>query len=175
MDSQIIMSFEEKSARKIINLLLENDIASYKNWLNEIKSFNSEEIDNLLNGNEYSYPVSNQISFKKVIYKFDNFQFFLQEWYKDETYYPYLIQLWKSNLCIESLNDDLLENEESLAKFLQSKSISYSQWPNDVKNNFITIVNNTVGCIYSKIKDQLNKNPEFQECINEIKRSKKKC
>ena len=148
------MSFEEKYARKIINLLLENDIASYKNWLNEIKSFNSEQIDNLLNGNEYSYPVSNQKSFQKVIDKFNNFQFFLQEWYKDEKYYFYLIQIWKSNLCIESLDDELLQNDKSLTKFLESNSIHYSQWPNDVKNDFKTIVKNTVGTIYHELQDQ---------------------
>ena len=162
------MSFEEKYARKIINLLLENDIASYKNWLNEIKSFNSEQIDNLLNGNEYSYPVSNQKSFQKVIYKFDNFQFFLQEWYKDEKYYSYLIQIWKSNLCIESLDDELLQNDKSLTKFLESNSIHYSQWPNDVKNDFKTIVKNIVGAIYSEIKDQKKKKPAFEELINSI-------
>ena len=168
------MSFEEKYARKIINLLLENDIASYKNWLNEIKSFNSEQIDNLLNGNEYSYPVSNQKSFQKVIYKFDNFQFFLQEWYKDEKYYSYLIQIWKSNLCIESLDDELLQNDKSLTKFLESNSIHYSQWPNDVKNDFKTIVKNTVGTIYHELEDQIDKKPEFEECINEIEEVKEK-
>ena len=168
------MSFEEKYARKIINLLLENDFASYKNWLNEIKSFNSEQIDNLLNGNEYSYPVSNQKSFQKVIYKFDNFQFFLQEWYKDEKYYSYLIQIWKSNLCIESLDDELLQNDKSLAEYLESNSIHYSQWPNDVKNDFKTIVKNNVGCIYSEIKDQLNKKPEIEACINGIEEVKEK-
>ena len=168
------MSFEEKYARKIINLLLENDIASYKNWLNEIKSFNSEEIDNLLNGNEYSYPVSNQKSFQKVINKFDNFQFFLQEWYKDEKYYSYLIQIWKSNLCIESLDDELLQNDKSLAEYLESNSIHYSQWPNDVKNDFKSIVKNTDGCIYLEIKDQIDKKPEFEECINGIEEVKEK-
>ena len=168
------MSFEEKYARKIINLLLENDIASYKNWLNEIKSFNSEQIDNLLNGNEYSYPVSNQKSFQKVIDKFNNFQFFLQEWYKDEKYYSYLIQIWKSNLCIESLDDELLQNDKSLAEYLESNSIHYSQWPNDVKNDFKSIVKNTVGSIYLEIKDQIDKNPEFEECINEIEEVKEK-
>ncbi len=160
------MSFEEKYARKIINLLLENDIASYKNWLNEIKSFNSEQIDNLLNGNEYSYPVSNQKSFQKVINKFNNFQFFLQEWYKDEKYYSYLIQMWKSNLCIESLDNELLQNDKYLTKFLESNSIHYSQWPNDVKNDFKTIAKNTVGTEYSEAKDQLNKHPEIKACIN---------
>ena len=168
------MSFEEKYARKIINLLLENDIASYKNWLNEIKSFNSEQIDNLLNGNEYSYPVSNQKSFQKVINKFDNFQFFLQEWYKDEKYYSYLIQIWKSNLCIESLDDELLQNDKSLAEYLESNSIHYSQWPNDVKNDFKTIVKNTVGTVYLEIKDQLNKKPEIEACINGIEEVKEK-
>ena len=168
------MSFEEKYARKIINLLLENDIASYKNWLNEIKSFNSEQIDNLLNGNEYSYPVSNQKSFQKVIYKFDNFQFFLQEWYKDEKYYSYLIQIWKSNLCIESLDDELLQNDKSLAEYLESNSIHYSQWPNDVKNDFKSIVKNTDGCIYLEIKDQIDKNPEIKACINGIEEVKEK-
>ena len=168
------MSFEEKYARKIINILLENDIASYKNWLNEIKSFNSEQIDNLLNGNEYSYPVSNQKSFQKVINKFNNFQFFLQEWYKDEKYYSYLIQIWKSNLCIESLDNELLQNEKSLTKFLESNSIHYSQWPNDVKNDFKTIVKNTVGTVYLEIKDQLNKKPEIEACINGIEEVKEK-
>ena len=168
------MSFEEKYARKIINLLLENDIASYKNWLNEIKSFNSEQIDNLLNGNEYSYPVSNQKSFQKVIDKFNNFQFFLQEWYKDEKYYSYLIQIWKSNLCIESLDNELLQNEKSLTKFLESNSIHYSQWPNDVKNDFKTIVKNTVGTIYSEIEDQIDKKPEIKACINGIEEVKEK-
>ena len=168
------MSFDEKNARRIINLLLENDIASYKNWLNEIKSFNSEQIDNLLNGNEYSYPVSNQKSFQKVIYKFDNFQFFLQEWYKNEKYYFYLIQIWKSNLCIESLDDELLQNDKSLTKFLESNSIHYSQWPNDVKNDFKTIVKNTVGTIYHELEDQIDKKPEIKACINGIEEVKEK-
>ena len=67
-DLNFIMSFDEKNARRIINLLLENDIASYKNWLKEIKLFDSAQLENLLNGNnEYSYHVSNEKSFQKVI------------------------------------------------------------------------------------------------------------
>ena len=173
------MSFDEKNARRIINLLLENDIASYKNWLKEIKLFDSAQLENLLNGNnEYSYHVSNEKSFQKVIMKFNNFQYFIQQWYKDEKYYSYLIELWKSNISIESLKqkleDDLFQKEETLIKYLQSKSISYSKWPNNLKNEFITIVNNTVDTIYSELKDQLNKNPEIEELIYEVNEIKNK-
>jgi uncharacterized coiled-coil DUF342 family protein len=173
------MSFDEKNARRIINLLLENDIASYKNWLKEIKLFDSAQLENLLNGNnEYSYHVSNEKSFQKVIMKFNNFQYFIQQWYKDEKYYSYLIELWKSNISIESLKqkleDDLFQKEETLIKYLQSKSISYSKWPNNLKNEFITIVNNTVDTIYSELKEQLNKNPEIEELIYEVNEIKNK-
>ena len=47
------MSFNEESARKIIDYLLEDDIDDYNRWLPCIEEFNSEQLEKLLNGQRY--------------------------------------------------------------------------------------------------------------------------
>ena len=76
------MSLDENAARNIIRKLLNNDIHQYKKWLGQIEKFNAEEIEALLEGDENRhYPVTNPEKFKKLIYKFENYQNIIFQWY----------------------------------------------------------------------------------------------
>ena len=68
---KIKMSFNEESARKIIEYLLEDDVDDYSRWLPFIEDFNSEQIEKLLKGERnYEYPVKNKDIFNNLVLKF---------------------------------------------------------------------------------------------------------
>ncbi len=155
------MSFNEKSARKVINFLLKEDIDDFSRWLPEIENFNSEQIENLLKGEiEYIYPIKNKNIFAKLVMKFDNYEKLTSKWYQKEENYKYLKELWLQYICIEDIRELIKndENDEKLINFLKKKKINYSQWPKEVKDEFKVCVNRTIGsCIHEEeIKKALN-------------------
>ena len=76
-------------------MLLENDIRIYKNLIPEINSLNSEEFNQLFEGNyDYQYTSSSCRQIKRLSFKFDNFQTILHEWWNDNKYHKYLKELW---------------------------------------------------------------------------------
>ena len=112
------MSLDE-AARIIIRKFLENDINQFKKWLGQIDKFNAEQIEELLKGNiNYQYPVKNQENFKLLIYKFENYQNLISEWYTKENYHQYLIELWKNYISIEELK--CINNDAELSDYLES-------------------------------------------------------
>jgi hypothetical protein len=169
------MSFDEKEARNIINILLQEDIVKNKRWLNEINKFSSDEIKNLIEGTiDFSYPVSNKESFKKLVYKFNNYSDFILEWYQNKENHKYLIELWKHYVCIEDIKENI-KNDEELTKFLESKSIHYSKWPNEIKEQFKSIFDETDGTFIYKIKEELNRNPQIKKIINDLNKNREQC
>ena len=93
-----------KSARKIIDYLLEDDIDDFSRWLPFIEEFNSEQIENLLKGERnYEYPIKNKDIFINLVLKFDNFEAITLKWYQKEENYKYLKQLWLKYICIEDI------------------------------------------------------------------------
>ena len=143
------MSFNEESARKIIEYLLEDDIDDYSRWLPFIEDFNSEQIENLLYGKrDYRYPVKNKDFFYNLVRKFDNFEALTTKWYQKEENYKYLKQLWLQYICIEDIRLMLKENkndEQKLINYLEEKKINYSLWPNEIKEEFKKYLKRAVG------------------------------
>lgn len=59
--------FNEVQARELVNLLLSNDIKVYRKLLPEIENLNSEDFENLFNGNyNYEFNVKNKKNFKNL-------------------------------------------------------------------------------------------------------------
>ncbi len=164
------MTFNEAKAKAFINFLLENDTYEYRRWIPIIKEFNSSQIENLLHGRiqngEINYPVKNANIFNKLIQKFDNFEKIIEKWYDKEEYYQYIKPLWLKYICIEQINE-YLQNNEDLTNYLNSNSINYSQWPEQIKQEFKGLVQKTVG---SQIYDANIKLQEecsgFKECYS---------
>jgi hypothetical protein len=156
------MSFNEESARKIIDYLLEDDIDDFSRWLPFIEEFNSKQIENLLKGERnYEYPVKNKDIFINLVLKFDNFAEITLKWYQKEENYKYLKKLWLKYIVIEDIRILLKEdkNEQKLINYLESKEINYSQWPKEVKVEFKKCAERTIG---SAIHEE-----DFKKALNE--------
>jgi len=166
-----MLIFEENEARKLIKQLLENDADYYKQYLGDIMKFNSEQIQNLLNGNQnFDYPISKD-KIKDLIRKFDNFKILTHQWYKREDYYQYLIPIWKHYICTEALKR---YNPNKRAKLLESRTIKYSDWPNEIKFEFNDLLDNMfISDIYNN-KDKFNKRNDLDVLINKLENMKKK-
>jgi len=156
------MSFNEESARKIIDYLLEDDIDDFSRWLPFIEEFNSKQIENLLKGERnYEYPVKNKDIFINLVLKFDNFAEITLKWYQKEENYKYLKKLWLKYIVIEDIRILLKEdkNEQKLINYLESKEINYSQWPKEVKVEFKKCAERTIGSVIHE--------EDFKKALNE--------
>ena len=164
------MLFDSNAAKKMIEKLLENDVSYYKKWLGKIKDFNGEQIDQLLDGNiNFDYHLEKE-SFQDLVVKFDNFKLLTQEWYNKEDYYKYLIPLWKNYICIEALKK---YNEKKRTEYLKHKSINISEWPNNVKEEFNRLLNETKNTkVINKI-DIYNKRSTIEKLIKKLNDAKK--
>lgn len=175
------MSFDEESARKIIEYLLEDDIDDFSRWLPLIEDFNSEQIEKLLHGERfYEYPVKNKDIFIDLVQKFDNFEKITLNWYQKEENYKYLKQLWLKYISIEDIRPLIQKdkNDQKLINYLENREINYSQWPQEVKDDFKKYASQTIAtAIYEKDfkKDMENQHSSFNNVFKSIKELKNKC
>ena len=175
------MSFNEESARKIIEYLLEDDIDDFSRWLPLIEDFNSEQIEKLLNGDRfYEYPVKNKDIFINLVQKFDNFEKITLKWYQKEENYKYLKQLWLNYISIEDIRPLLQKdkNNQKLINYLENKKINYSQWPQEVKDEFEKCARKTIGtAIYEEDykKKMQNEHSLFNNAFKSLTELKNKC
>lgn len=171
------MNFNENSARKVINFLLKDDNYEYKRWIPQINKFNSEQIENLFNGNRNyeNKAIKHRDMFDRLVQKFENFQKILYKWYEKEGNYQYLKQLWKNYIAIEELNEYISESkidEQQLTNYLESHNVQYKNWPKEVKEEFLEEVKETVFTYIheEKFKEEINKEHSgFKQCMNMIK------
>ena len=63
--------------------------------------------------------------FDRLLDKFDNFCFILNEWYRDKKYYEYLKELWIKYPCLEDLNQGDIQNMEELENIMDSFGINF--------------------------------------------------
>lgn len=127
----------------------------------------------MLEGNEdYHYPVIKQGNFKKLIYKFDNYQEIIFQWYEKEECHQYLIELWKNYIKIEGIESI---DDKKLAEYLESQSINYSSWPDNIKEDFKLCCRNTNDSFVQKYKDEMKRTPQISEIINDLKEIKNDC
>ena len=121
--------FDANKARKLIKILLSEDSLYYKT-LNYIILFNDEELENLFFGNyEYkNFPyhnIPNSSEFRDLLYKFEDFNSFLFEWYKDEAKYDNLIKLWKSRDFISKYSEYSDEKLEKKFRELEINDLDF--------------------------------------------------
>lgn len=160
-DDDII--FNESKARELIYILLKNDIIIYKKLIPEIKKLNSEAFENMFKGvpfkkndandEGYYYPVKNKKEFEKLLNKIDNFAIILEQWYQDENYYEYLKELWIKYISIEELRN---KNEKKIEEILESNSIHYRDWPQNIKEELKSLIQSTENTRIFEMKDILN-------------------
>ena len=143
--------FDEHSARKLIETLLEEDVKVYSNFLPEIKKFNRECIYKLINGEEIckKFRVSNRLNFELLVNKFNNFHFLIEQWYTNESKYKYLKELWLEYIALEKLKN---LDPEDIEKFLTKQNIDYKTWPDDIKIEFRRCVLNTEKTLIEKLR-----------------------
>lgn len=115
----------------------------------------------------YDYKVKNKKNFEKLLDKFDNFSIILEDWYLDEKYYKYLKELWIKYISIENLKE---RDEKKLEEILKSNQIDYINWPDGIKDDFKTKINNTSNTRIMAIKSVLeNELSEFNNVIQQLK------
>ena len=160
-DDNII--FNETKARELIYILLKNDIIIFRKLIPEIKKLDSEAFENMFKGipfkqndaNEegYYYTVINKKEFVKLLNKIDNFSIILEQWYQDENYYKYLKELWTKYISIEELRN---KDEKKIEEILESNSIHYKDWPQNIKEELKSLIQSTENTRIFEMKDILN-------------------
>ena len=149
--------FDETSARNVTNIILKDDIKTYKKYLPQIKRLDSDAFKNMFQGNkEYEYNIQNRYHFNLLLDKFNNFSTLLDEWYEEEDKYDYIKQLWLKYISIESMKN---KTESEIQNFLSTKNINYSSWPSSIKEKFLQICANTEQTIIYKFKKSFEKLP----------------
>lgn len=159
--------FNEQKARELTSILLKNDISIYRKLLPEVQKMSSEDFQSLFEGiDDQEYNVRNKKDFKKLSIKFNNFHVILEEWYQNPKYYAYLKELWTRYPCIENLR---CKEDDEFEKAMKSFSINYDKWPNDVKCEFKTLVNNTEDTTAYELKQVIeDKFSELNSVLEEL-------
>ena len=147
---------ETRDKKEVVRMLLENDIRIYKILIPEINNLNSEEFNQLFEGNyDYQYTSSSSTQIKRLSFKFDNFQTILQEWWNDNKYHKFLKELWIHYSCIEDLKK--INDEDKIFAKLESIK-GFSEWPQEIKKELITLIKSSDFATAKKIKDNFRKN-----------------
>ena len=166
------IEFFIKARRFIKNILSEDEI--YHKTLDYILKFNEEQIEHLFLGDdEYKeYPfnlIHNTNDFKTLLWKLEDYNSLVYEWYEDETKLDIFKKLWKSNLGIYKLsqkpNNEIKEELEKKANIIMS---------DDDLIEFINIIGSrTIASKASDIKNYLKLEEDYfisiTQTINEYK------
>lgn len=109
--------------------------------------------------------------FEKLLDKFDNFNVIIEAWYKDKQYYPFLKEIWTRYICIENLRG---KDEKEIEKLLISNKINYNNWPENIKDEFNILINNTDKTRIMELKNIIdNQFSEFNCLIEGLLKFKK--
>ena len=163
------INFDEKSARDIINFLIEKDSSAFKKFLPKIEKFNETSLYNLFQGiKNYKYNIEdNCYQFHLLLDKFNNFYLLLEEWYQDKNNYKYIQELWLKYVSLESLRD---KNEEKIEQYLAGENIDFKTWPGKIKRKFIQICRATRDTFVFKFKKYFQNLPNsFKNILGKIK------
>ena len=148
--------FDFIRARRLVKILLSEDYL-YNNIVYFILLFNDEQFKNLFLGNtDYkNYPNISYRNFSFLLWKFEDYNSLLNEWYQDESKYDLLIKLWKSNLCISKLREN---SELELKELLKKMDILISD---DILIEFQEVINNSLESKASNIKNYLKEEDNY--------------
>ena len=162
-------NFDEQKARNLVKLLLENDISYYKSLIPTIDSLSSYAFINLFNGNsDCNSNIQKCGNIKRLAHKFDHFKIILYEFYKEDKFYKYLIELWVEYPNMEKLQ--VLGDAEKISSKLSSILPNYSSWDDDFKKELIKSIKN-INLDNKEIKKTIEKElPEINKILNDLVR-----
>ena len=157
----IYLPFEEKKARELTSILLNEDIILYKRYLPTIEKMDSKTFQQLFTGNKKYFDeedksgLKDDTFFNKLLEKFNNYSIIFNVWYLCPNCYKYMKELWKNYICIEDL---LGKKEKEVEKLITEKTnITYKSWPLKIKEEFLELISSTFNTIVKKMKDCYNK------------------
>lgn len=162
-----LLIFEEKKVRKLVKLLLSNDIYKYSKFLDKVLSFGKDDLQKLFEGDEdYEYSqisIYEKGDFNLLIIKFDNYHFILEEWYRDESKHKYLNKLWQNYISMSFFkNKDINEIRDEVQNLM---NFSYSE--NKIKEELVNLIKNSPETKANELKNFIRqKRPDFYELIN---------
>ena len=166
------IEFFLKSRRFLKNVLSEDEI--YHKTLDYIILFNEEQFEHLFQGDdEYKkYPynlIYNTEDFKTLLWKLEDYNSLVYEWYEDETKLDIFKKLWKSKICIYDLSKK--SNNEIKEELEEKANITMSD---DDLIEFINIISSrTIASKASDIKNYLKLEEDYYvsivQTINEYK------
>ena len=81
--------------------------------------------------------------------------------------------MWKNYIKIEGI--ECINDDEKFTEYLKSHSINYSNWPEKIKKEFKMCCNNTTDSLIQRYKEHMDKIPEINEIINDLKGIKNDC
>lgn len=181
-------SFNFEKAKIIVEkcLSIDGDYDYYSRFKDTILSFDEKDFKNLFMGNivypqeilditkKYNISEKDHEKFIHLKRKFQNFQMFLINWYKNEKYHEYLIQIWKQYPLMTSLKDYYTDEHGLETNLKDMYGIDYSNWDSDIKESFINFISQSPEIKSCQIEDYINnKFPESKELyishINYIK------
>jgi len=144
--------FNMGKAKLLVNDLLNKDIKYYRNLLPDVNSLSPEEFKHLFEGDsDFPFSSKNQIHLKRLSLKFHNFYFILIDWYEEEKYYPYLLELWPKYPNI--LEFSSLSREEIESRLNQGIT-NFPYWPNYIKESLINNIYQP-NDLASQVKDEI--------------------
>lgn len=159
------MPFEEKKARELTSILLNEDIILYKRYLPTIEKMDSKTFEQLFTGNKKYFDeedksgLKDDTFFNKLLEKFNNYASIFNVWYLCPNYYKYMKELWKNYICVEDL---LGKNEKDVEKLITEKTnITYKSWPSNIKEEFLNLITGAFNTIVKKMKDCYNNLSSF--------------
>ena len=157
--------------KQLITLLLNNDIKVNRNFLSEIiQKFEIIDYENLFYGNEdYPYPIEEQENFKKLIKKFHNYFYIIDEWKDQKEKYKYIKILWMNYPLLKEINQNtkLQETENKIKEIFKGYSL-----PSDIKKKIIEIITNSPFKEVDKIIEDLP--PSVDKIISDLNDLKEK-
>ena len=162
-----LLIFEEKKVRKLVKLLLSNDVYQYSKFLDKVLSFGKDDLQKLFEGDgDYEYSqisIYEKGDFNLLIIKFDNYHFILEEWYRDESKHKYLNKLWKNYISMSYFKyKDINEIRDEVQNIM---NFSYSE--NEIKEELVNLINNSPETKANELKNFIRKKrPDFYELIN---------
>ena len=156
--------------RKLADYLIENDYNIFKRHLNEMRELGDEEFYELFEGNtKYNYSKEN---IKVLAQKFEDNKELTLQWYNEEKYYEFVLEIWKPNI-LQSLKK--LGSEEEQNNLLKKKKIDPSKWDDNFRNYFEVIISTRpIKTLAERMKNYLLEDyGDFDELIKCVRVCKK--
>ena len=160
--------------REMAEYLLSNDINLFKRYVEEVKKLDDEDFYELFEGNtEYNYKTTLKKEFRQLAQKFEDNNDLIIEWYHDENYYEWVLQIWRPNILQKMKS---AETEDEKKAILKRHKIDISKWDDKFRDYFQIIINeNPKKDLAERMKNYIQHDyGNFDELIKSVNHCKKK-